>query len=361
MGEALKVRAGMTALVAAAFLAFLALAAAPGAKAANAGDPVQVEFNHVGIAISAAILGDVNQMILKPSDGIGVLEMNGEYVNSSGDFVVPKDDGLVFPPLNLNFDGIEIGGSLGLTADATGNYNEATGAMTLNPKIALTLGVSDAGALAPGILPDGPLECRLSPINAYLSTGYGWPAAGDPFTPGTFTEGAVAGAWTVKPGFEQLQGTSCGLLASVIDAVGGLWLGNYATESAELPATSGNKPAANSCPPGLSGNGTNCAVPQPRAILGGVSFAKTKAIAKRGKTASLIVRVRNTGNAAGVATVALSSSSKAVTVPKSVRVSVPAGKTGQATVKIKAGKKKGKATITARLAGGSSRASITVK
>ena len=361
MGEALKVRAGMAALVAAAFLAVLALAAAPGAKAATAGDPVEVEFNHVGISISAAILGEVNQMILKPSDGLGTLQMNGEYINSSGDFVVPEDGGLEFPPIDLDFDGIAIGGELGLAADSTGNYNEATGAMTLNPKIALTLGVSDAGALAPGILPNGPLRCKLSPINAYLSTGYGWPAAGDPFTPGTFNEGSVAGAWTVKPGFEQIEGTSCSLLAGVISDVGGLWLGNYAAESADLPGASGPKPTANTCPTGLFGNGTNCTSVQPRANLGGVSFAKTKATAKRGKTVSLIVRVRNTGNAAGVATVALSSSSKAVTVPKSVRVSVPAGKTGQATVRLKAGKKKGKATISAKLAGKTARATVTVK
>lgn len=353
----------MVALAAAATLAFLALAVVPGAKAATAGDPVEVEFNHVGIAISAAILGDVNQMILKPSDGLGTLEMNGEYVNNQGDFVIPEDGGLVFPPLELDFDGIVIGGELGLTADATGNYNESTGAMTINPKIFLTLGVSDAGALAPGILPPGPLRCKLSPINAYLSTGYGWPAAGDPFTPGTFSEGAVAGAWTVKPGFEQLQGTSCSLLAGVLSDVGGLWLGNYGAESAELPTATATKPGVGTCPTGLTGNGTNCAVPQPRAAFGSVSFAKTKATAKRGKTVSLIVKVRNTGNATGTATVALRSSSKVVTVPKSVTIrNIQAGGTGQATVKLKADRrKKGKATITASLAGKSGKATVTVK
>jgi hypothetical protein len=361
MGEALKMRAGMAALIAAASLAILALAAAPGAKAANAGDEFQVGFNHVGIAVGAAILGDVNQMILKPSDGIGTLEMNAEYTNSSGDFVVPQDGGLVFPPLNLNFDGIEIGGTLGLDDDATGNYNEATGAMTLAAKISLTLGVSDAGALAPGVVPNGPLECKLSPINAYMSTGYGWPAAGDPFTPGGFTEGALSGAWTVKPPFIQLQGTSCALLRGIFADVGGLWLGNYTVESANLPASTASKPAVNSCPVGLEGNGTNCAVPLPRAILGGLSFASSKATAKRGKTVSLVVRVRNTGNAAGTATVALSSSSKAVTLPKTVRINVPAGATGQATVKVKAGKKAGKATITAKLASASTKATVTVK
>lgn len=362
MGEALKVRAGMAALVAAAALAILALAAAPGAKASTAGDEFQVQFNHVGIAVGAALLGDVNQMILKPSDGIGTLAMNAEYTNSSGDFEVPQEGGLVFPPLNLNFDGIEIGGSLGLDDDATGNYDEATGAMTLNAKISLTLGVSDAGALAPGVVPNGPLECKLSPINAYLSTGYGWPAAGDPFTAGTFTEGALAGAWTVKPPFIQLQGTSCALLRGIFADVGGLWLGNYAVESATLPTATASKPGVGSCPTGLEGNGTNCAKPQPRAILGGLSFASSKASAKRGKTVSVTVRVRNTGNAVGSATVALSSSSKAVTVPKTVIVkNIAPGATGQAVVKVKAGKKKGSATITAKLGSSSAKASVSVK
>jgi hypothetical protein len=361
MGEALKARAGMVALTAAATLAFLALAVVPGAKAATVGDPVAVDFNHVGVSISAAILGDVNQMILKPSDGAGELELRGSYTNTSGDFTVPKNGGLTFPDIDLNFDGVIVQGSLELAENSTGNYNESTGAMTLNPKIALTLGVSDAGAISGGVLPDGPLKCKLTPINAYLSTGYQWPAPGDAFTPGTFTEGAVAGAWTVAPGFETIEGNSCFLLAGIINPVGGLWLGNYAVESADLPSTTATKPGVGTCPAGLLGNGTNCTAVQPRAILGSVSFAKPKATAKRGKTVSLIVKVRNTGNAAGTASVALSSSSKAVTVPKSVKVTVPAGKTGQATVRLKAGKKAGKATITAKLAGKSAKATVTVK
>jgi hypothetical protein len=352
----------MVALAAAAAFSVLALAAAPGAKAANVGDPLEVDFNHVGISISAAILGDVNQMILKPSDDLGQLEMRGSYTSTSGNFTVPKNGGLTFPDIELNFDDVAIEGSLELAQDSTGNYNAATGAMTLNPKIALTLGVSDAGALAPGVLPDGPLKCKLSPINAYLSTGYQWPAPGDPFTAGTFNEGAVAGAWTVKPGFEQLEGESCFLLAGVLSDVGGLWLGNYAEEAAELPATTAAKPGAGTCPVGLTGNGTNCTNVQPRAILGNVSFVKTKATARRGKTVSLTVRVRNTGNAAGTATVALSSSNRKVaSVPKSVRIRVPARKTGTAKVRVKAGKRKGKATISARLAGRTSRAKVTIR
>lgn len=368
MGEALKVRAGLMALAAAASLAILAVAAAPGAKAANIGDPVEVDFNHVGVYLEAAILGEVNQMILKPSDGLGELEVRGTYTSTSGDFSVPKVGGLNFPDIQLNFDGIVVDGNLGLAENSTGTYNEATGAMTLNPKIALTLGVSDAGALAPGILPPGPLRCKLSPINAYLSTGYGWPAPGDPFAAGTFTEGAVAGAWTVKPGFEQLAGTSCSLLAGVIAPVGGIWLGNYAAESTTLPAPTASKPAANTCPAGLFGNGTDCSTtpppdppPTPRGpSLGAPSFAKAKVTVKRGKTASLVVKVKNSGDAAGTAKVAISSSSKAVTVPKSVTVKVPAGKTGQATIKVKAGKKKGKATITAKLGSRSAKATVTV-
>ena len=361
MGEVLKVRAGLAALGAAICLAILALAAAPGAKAATAGEEFTLEFNHVGIAVSAALLGDVNQMILTPSAGLGELQMNAEYTNADGDFVVPEQGGLVFPDVNLDFDGVEIQGSLGLADDAVGNYDEATGAMTLAPKITLELGVSDAGALAPGVVPDGPLACQLNPINAYMSTGYGWPAPGDPFNPGTFNEGALAGAWTVKPPFVQIQGTSCALLRSIFSDVGGLWLGNYQAESATLPAFTSPKPSVGSCPAGLEGNGTNCVTPQPRAVLGGLSFASPRATAKRGKTVSLTVRVRNTGNAAGTATVALSSSSKAVTVPKTVRISVPAGATRTAVVKAKAGKSKGKATITAKLGSSSAKASVTVK
>ena len=77
----------------------------------------------------------------------------------------------------------------------------------------------------------------------------------------------------------------------------------------------------------------------------------------------MTVRVRNTGNLAGTATVALSSSnSKAVSVPKTVTIkNIQPGKTGSAVVKLKAGKKKGSATITAKFGSSSAKTSVSVK
>ena len=388
MGEALRTRATWTALLVAGFFAFMALAVTPGAKAATVGDPVEVDFNYIGLNADVSI-EKVNQLVFTPGsfDPPQVLELRGEFTSESGAFSLDKETGLVFPDLPLDdlLAGVDLFAAIGLAEDATGTYNEATGEMTLNPILFLTLGVGDVATIPAEFKPligipsnaTGPLRCTFSPLDVSLSTGGRWPADGDVFGPG-LTEGSLSGAFTSIPPVSTEAGPSaaCGTIGAFLIAPGGIWLGSTSATLTAMPTASGNAPCVGglvfngtscvkpACPSGQVGTPPNCKTPStPKgAILGAPSFAKTKATAKRGKSVTLVVRVRNTGDRSSTATVSLSSNNKQVKVPKSVKVTAGPGQTGTAKVKVTTTKKaKGKATITAKVAGKSGKAVITVR
>jgi hypothetical protein len=133
--------------------------------------------------------------------------------------------------------------------------------MTMNPKISLTLGVDDLGALLGGSLGTGPLGCKVAPLDIDLSTGGGWPAAGNTFDAGSpIKNGALAGAWTVKPDLVATQGAqaTCDLIGSLLEPVGGLWLAQSDTVVSALPAATSAKPAPAVCEEGFEGTPPNC-------------------------------------------------------------------------------------------------------
>lgn len=341
MGEAIKVRTGLLALVAAAALALLALAAAPGAKAATVGGPVNVDFTHAGINVEAALAGELNELILTPSSGLGALELRGEYTDANGAFSVDKDTGLIFPPLNLDLGVAVLSGSIGLDEDATGTYNEATGDMTLDAKIALTIGVDDVAALPLPGLGTGPLACRFAPLEVAFSTTNAWPAPGNAFNAdGSFTEGAVAGAFRQVPPTQAIQGlqSTCELVGGLLQPVGGIWLANTSASLDAMPAPTGIKP----CEAGKIRNGSGvCVVPAPARIskvtIGGSSTAK------RGKVGALKVTVTNGGDFAATG-VRLKVSGKGVSFNSSLGT-IGAKQSKTVTVKAKF-KSKGKVKAT---------------
>lgn len=348
-------RLGLVALLASMCLIAAALFGASGARASTIGDPVDVDFNYAGVAVSAS-LGEINDLVLTPEAALGNVEMRGEYTSTDGDFVVPKVGGLNFPNISVDL-GVALDAQIGLEEDATGNYNAATGVMTMNPKISLTLGVDDLGALLGGSLGTGPLGCKVAPLDIDLSTGGGWPAAGNTFDAGSpIQNGALAGAWTVKPDLVATVGAqeTCDLIGSLLEPVGGLWLAQSVAEVTELPAATSPKPEAAKCEQGFEGTPPNCTeipvVLKPARV---VVQGKPRAVTiKRGRGGAVRVTVRNAGQktAAGVR-VCGRISARVARSPRCVNLgNIAAGKRKTAVLRLS----------TSRRARGASRLAITV-
>jgi hypothetical protein len=259
-----------------------------------------VDFNYVGINVDAGI-GQLNDLVLTPDAGFGALQLRGTYTDASGAFTVPQSGGLIFPDLALDV-GVPLEAQIALTEDATGTYNSATGAMTFNPSISLTIGVDDL-ALAPPPLNSfgsGPLRCQLAPLQVSLSTSNGWPAAGNNFDAGTFQNGAVAGAWTIKPNIQALAGeqATCDLIGGLLQPVGGLWLAQSESVVTSLPAATSDKPDPAVCGPGFTGDPPNCVAIPPKPAALSIQPKPRPVTIKRGKSGTVRVTVRNTGEVA---------------------------------------------------------------
>jgi hypothetical protein len=363
-------RLGLVALLASMCLIAVALFGASSAKASTIGDPVDVDFNYAGIDVTAS-LGGLSDLVLKDGDGLGVVQMRGTYTSTDGDFVVPKVGGLSFPNISVDL-GVALDAQIGLEEDATGNYNSATGVMTMNPKISLTLGVDDLGALLGGSLGTGPLGCKVAPLDIDLSTGGGWPAAGNTFDAGSpIKNGALAGAWTVKPDLVATQGAqaTCDLIGSLLEPVGGLWLAQSDTVVSALPAATSAKPAPAVCEEGFEGTPPNCTeipvvlTPAKVAVQG-----KPRAVTiKRGRSGVVKVTVRNSGqkSATGVK-VCGRISAKVAKAPRCVTLgTIAAGKSKTASLKLsttRRSKGSGRLSISITSAvGGKASTSATVK
>ena len=390
----------------AAFAALLAIVAvsavaASGAQAAQ-GDPFEADFNHVGLNVAVSLSPDpIDSLVLTPdtlnpetSLPLGELEMNGTYTDNAGNFTLPTNNGLEFPKVLVDLDIVQIEGEIALTEPAKGNYNAATGQMSVDPKISLTLG-TDAMENLPepaNAFGEGPLRCKLAPLDLKLSTENGWPHDGYRFAdPATLTGGALAGSWNVKPGVEAVEGpeAACDLIAGFLDPVGGIWMAQSDTTLTSMPAPTASRPVARPCPAGTTGEpgvpldeckpvpvkcdppqtGTkpNCKDPiveEPKsAEITKVAITPAKGSIKAGKSLKVKVKVTNTGNeASGAIKVSLKSTNKKVTLPKSISVNVAAGATVTKSVTVKASKKaKGKATLTAKYGSKSGKSVLTVK
>jgi hypothetical protein len=297
--QAGKGRIGLLAALVGCCLLAIALFGASNAKAGGGGDPIAVDFNYVGIDVTTS-LGGVSDLVLTPEAALGELELRGNYDSgSSGAFTVPQTGGLTFPDLALDLGGIDLEAQIALTEDATGTHDPATGAMTFNPSISLTIGVSDIGSLPIPGLGTGPLRCELSPLSVALSTSNGWPAEGNAFDTGAgpLKNGAAAGAWDVKPNIVAKEGpqATCDLIGSLLEPVGGLWLAQSDTPVAALPAATSDKPEPAVCGDGFTGTPPNC-VEIPKSPAKVAVQPKPRAVTiKRGRTGVVRVTVRNTG------------------------------------------------------------------
>lgn len=362
------IKVAVSALLAAA--AFMALGLALGAGSAKASTPggsISPDFNYVGLTVGTSVAGDIDTIVLEPpATAIGI---NGTYKDTEGNFTIPKSGGLDFPPVVVDLDLVQINGEIALNEDGVGQYNEATGEMSMDLSLSLTLGVDDLEALSQEIgmpLGTGKLACKLAPLNVTLATGKGWPHPGKPFADKTgLTDGAVAGAWRSKPPITATEGDQsvCNIIGGILQPVGGIWLANSTTPVGTMPAATDTKPTVYTCEEdGLVGNPPNCEEPPTAANFSKVAVTPAKGKIKAGKKATVTVKVTNTGGSSGTATIKVTSSNKKVTAPKTVKVAVPAGKTVSKKITVKAAKTaKGKATITVKVGSKSAKSKLTVK
>ncbi len=389
-----------------ALLAIFAFGATGAQAASTPGGPIQTDFNYVGINVTA-LGNELNQLVLTPTtpDPAGApgaflppLKMNGVYSDALGNFTLPKATGFDFPKLAVSIGPAAIEAEIGLTDDAHGTYDDATGAMSLDAKISLTLGtdhLEDIEGLP--ISGEGKLKCQVAPLNVAMSTNaINWPAPGTLF--GTTTsaapaEGAISGYWNTKPKVKSLvteNASLCPLIGGLLEPVGGLFLANSSAEITDLPAATDAKPAPKPCPAGTTGTpgtptedcklipppqceegttGTfpNCVpivIPPPEPTPFKVSKVAISGPGKvkAGKQVKLKIKVTNSGETGGVTTVFLKSSNKKVKLPKKLKVTILPGKTTVRTIAAKAAKKaKGKAKITAKSAGKSAKKVLKVK
>jgi hypothetical protein len=336
----------------------MALFGASNAKAATPGDPVAVDFNYVGINVDAGI-GQLNDLVLTPDAGLGALQLRGTYTDAAGAFTVPKTGGLVFPDLALDV-GVALEAQISLTEDATGTYDAATGAMTFNPSISLTIGVDDL-ALAPPPLNSfgsGPLRCQLAPLQVSLSTSNGWPAAGNSFDAGTFLNGAVSGAWTIKPNIEALAGeqSTCDLIGGLLQPVGGLWLAQSESVVTQLPAATAPKPDPAVCGPGFTGDPPNCVAIPPKPAALSIQPKPKPVTIRRGKSGVVRVTVRNTGEVAASGVKVCGTIARKISkAPRCVTLgSIAGGASKTASLKLTVSKraKKGSGNLAVKVTGG---------
>ena len=394
----MKVKAAAAALV--TIFAVAALGAS-GAQASTVGGPVSADFNYVGINVTA-LGNELNEIVLTPEtenpatpedDFLPPLQMDGTYTNNTGAFTLPQSTGLTFPKLAVSIGPAAIEAEIGLAAPATGTYNDVTGAMTLNAKISLTLGtdhLEDIDGLP--ISGTGPLKCQVSPLDVSLSTNpTNWPAPGAVFAdPATIENGAIAGSWNTKPKVIAIVENSglCPIIGGLLEPVGGLYLANSDMPITDMPTATTTKPAPRPCDPGTTGTpgtpqaecklvplpecaenetGTppNCVPIEEPATPYKVSktvITPSSGTIKAGGKMTLKIKVTNSGETAGSSNVAIKSSNGKVTVPKTVKISVPAGGTASKSITVKASKKaKGKATITAKAGSKTGTAKLTVK
>jgi hypothetical protein len=352
-----------------AFALFGASNAKAGLAGGPAGGPIAVDFNYVGLDVTTA-LGGARELVLTPAAALGELELRGNYNSgTSGAFTVPKTGGLNFPDVSLDI-GVDLEAQLGLTEDATGTYDPATGAMTFNPSISLTIGVSDVAALPIPGLGTGPLRCELAPLAVAFSTTNGWPSPGNSFDPGpgSLKNGAVAGAWDVKPDIVAKQGlqATCDLIGSLLEPVGGLWLAQSDAVIGSLPANTSPKPSPAVCGDGFTGTPPNCVAVPKKAAKVAIQPKPKGVTIKRGKSGSVKVTVRNQGEADATSVkVCGTISSKVAKKPKCVNLgTIAGGKAKTASIKLAISKKaKGKTSLKIKVTstgGGSASSSATV-
>ncbi|HTU16217.1 MAG TPA: hypothetical protein VMF31_13595 [Solirubrobacterales bacterium] len=362
----------------AAFVALLAIFAvtAAGATSAQAADKLDITFNDGWIKIPALEAAGLEPIhALDPADPNSLeVTMTGDLDTAAGTFTSKASD-FSFPSQSFEVTpGNNITLNISANADFTGNYVPSSGAFSANLPLKLVV--------------DGPgfgVKCELKPLTIPLSSSgaaIDFGSVGDPPSPSNpkagapfaapSNAGAVNGSWTNVTAANNVFGipaydkdaaemtTDCKNLIGAFTGGdpnasfdGSLWLGGTSK------VTHIDDPV---CTPPQVGTPPNCENPVTPFAVSKVAVTPGKASVKAGKSVKLKVAVTNSGGTAGSATVALKSTNKKVTLPKSVKVSVAAGKTAIKTIVVKVNKKaKGKATITAKSGSKSGKSVLTIK
>jgi len=209
---------------------------------------------------------------------------------TSGKVNIPRA-GFHFPPKTGELtSGID--GTVSLTAnrDITGRFDEATGELTL----AFDL---KASVVALG------QTCVINPVRASLSTRYGRPYLGVPFSGGLAGTGALAGSWADLPA--PTGGALCQIVGQLTVGPGGIWMARDLADARKCDDNPSH-PGCDETNPCANGPTSQCCAAQPafepchendRPKL--TLKVTPKALrAKAGRTATVTFSVRNSGTAA---------------------------------------------------------------
>jgi hypothetical protein len=243
-----------------------------------------------GNPASATVSGDLtgNAVTIPGSADGGLGAVPG--TNPPTSFGLPS--GFRFPIMVVPnpLDGSPVPVSIASTGDLTGTFESGTGELTLNGPI-------EARVLTG--LASNPLGsyCALPLTGLTLSTTSNDDFPGVPFTSGFDQDGALTGTYNITDDATSVGGADCGTVNSVSKGLGSVWVSSGIAEPPVCPEfTTGIPPNCEPipCPPGFSGNEPNCV--QLKARIGSVTVAGPRNL-RRGKTVTLKVRIKNTGNA----------------------------------------------------------------
>ena len=378
MNDSINSWRGRVSILAATFMAMvlIALGLAGLVSQAKAG-PVTLTFDSGRLSVGPVvkdreILPATSQF---PSDQLPVpqrtdIQLNGTQTGNDISFPVSSNSGMQFPYMNFANPidpSVKVPFTFRLKDEGlNGTFDEATGEAHLAGNIDVVI-VLGTGALFP--LPDSltdlavpPLglfaRCRISDLPVDFSTETKAPFTAERYQGGLNGTGAMTTAWENVPQAVSENGTTeseanCEMVNQIIHSAGGLWLAN----GVEAPDPQPEPPA-----PTCETDRRLCPPPEFAEITDLTVTPKKKKV-KAGKKVTLTARVTNSGNIAATGVVVkFKSTNKAVKVPASKTVTVPAGSTLPVKVVAKVKRKaRRKAVIRASSNGWSATSVIKVK
>jgi len=196
---------------------------------------------------------------------------------SSGQVKVPRSN-FVFPSKTTEItNGLEATVQMSANKDITGQFNSASGELTLSFNLKATV-------LALG------QTCVINPVKASLSTRYGKPYLGVPFSEGTNGPGALSGHWEDLPA--PTGGSICQVVGQLTTGPGGIWMAH----DLSVPQKCEDDPGHPGCDESNPCANSPCGDKGKPGLALSVSPKSTKV--KTGRAATLTVRVKNTADTA---------------------------------------------------------------
>lgn len=274
-------------------LAAMAFAAGPAIASPT---PFHLEFDRV--LLDFANLKDVDALDATGDDPDPKATLDGTVEGTS--LTIPKS-GFFFPTKRTELAG-GLDGEIKITANRafTGSWNAVTGELTFGIDLKADIDIYFANS------PDPYAACVINPIRSVVSTGYGKPRLGVPFTGGLDGTGAVNGAWEDMPAPK--GGDACQIVTGIVSGPGGIWLGHQIPE-ADKCEDNPTHPGCNSSDPCANGPSSLCCVSNQasescvymagpkRANLKIQNVKPKRKRVRAGKAVTVTVKVKNTGGA----------------------------------------------------------------